>query len=251
MESRDDCATIAETPETSDRIHRGSIMCGRISLFAELGDLASQFRFALGQTNDDYRPSWNMAPTAPLLVVRADAGQRSASIMRWGFTFNSRSGGGSSSRPLFNARSETLAQRPAFRRAFAERRCLVPANGFYEWRASSEGGKTPMWVHRSDERPFALAGIYNDRPNEAASVITCDPNTLMSPIHNRMPVLLSDEECDEWLDPKADTDTLNALLMPREWSEMTAREVSRAVNRAGNDGPQLVAPLDGTTQRLL
>jgi len=224
-------------------------MCGRISLFAELGDLASQFRFALGQTNDDYRPSWNIAPTAPILVIRADGNERSASVMSWGFTFRSRSGSGSS-RPLFNARSETLGQRPAFRTAFAERRCLIPANGFYEWR-SDGGGKTPMWIHRPDERPFAFAGIYNTRSSEAGSVITCEPNSLMSPIHNRMPVILSDEQYDQWLDPEADIDALSALLMPRDWPDMTAWDVSNTVNRAGTDGPQLIERVDGTTPRLL
>ena len=224
-------------------------MCGRISLFAELGDLASQFRFALGQTNDDYRPSWNIAPTAPILVIRSDGNERLASVMSWGFTFRSRSGSGSS-RPLFNARSETLEQRPAFRTAFAERRCLIPANGFYEWR-SDGGGKTPMWIHRPDEQPFAFAGIYNARPNEASSVITCEPNSLMSPIHNRMPVILSAEQYDQWLDPEADIGALSALLMPREWPDMTAWDVSNTVNRAGTDGTQLIERVDGTTPRLL
>ena len=225
-------------------------MCGRISLFAELGDLASQFRFALGQTNDGYRPSWNIPPTAPILVVRSDGGERLASVMSWGFTFRSRSGGGSASRPLFNARSETLSQRPAFRAAFAERRCLIPANGFYEWR-SDGGGKTPMWIHREDEQPFAFAGIYNIRPNEAASVITCAPNALMSPIHNRMPVILSDDRYDDWLDPDADMNALSELLTPREWQGMTAWDVSNAVNRAGTDGPQLTERADGAPPRLL
>ena len=105
-------------------------MCGRISLFAELGDLASQFRFNPGLIEGTYRPSWNIAPTAPVLVVRAEDDRRRAGMMRWGFTFNRHQSGGGSSQPLFNARSETLTERPAF----AHRRCLVPVNGFYEWR---------------------------------------------------------------------------------------------------------------------
>ena len=224
-------------------------MCGRISLFAELGDLASQFRFALGHTHDDYRPSWNIPPTAPILVVRADDHDRQASIMSWGFTFRNRSGSGSS-RPLFNARGETLMQRPAFRSAFAERRCLIPANGFYEWR-SDAGTKTPMWIHRTDTLPFAFAGIYNIRPSEADSVITCEPNSLMSPIHNRMPVILSADQHEEWLDPEADLEALSTLLAPREWPDMTAWDVSNAVNRAGMDGPHLIERVDGRTPPLL
>ena len=224
-------------------------MCGRISLFSELGDLASQFRFALGQTNDEYRPSWNIAPTAPILVVRTEAGERVGTVMRWGFTFRSRSGG-SSSRPLFNARSETLMQRPAFRSAFEQRRCLVPANGFYEWRSDGDK-KTPMWIHRTNEQPFAFAGIYNTGSGEAASVITCEPNSLMSAIYNRMPVILSDEQYEEWLHPQSSPDALSSLLIPREWPEMTAWDVSNAVNRAGNDGPRLIEEFNVTTPRLL
>ena len=226
-------------------------MCGRISLFAELGDLASQFRFIPDDISDAYQVSWNIAPTAAVLAVTAGGDRRRAGVMRWGFTFNRPQGKSGSSRPLFNARSETLAERPAFRSAFAQRRCLVPINGFYEWRANPGGGKTPLWIHRTDERPFALAGIYNTRPEPAASVITCAPNSLMAPIHNRMPVMLDDAEYDYWLDPEADPMTLHALLQPREWPEMTARSVSMAVNRAGSDGPHLVAPADVRTAQLL
>lgn len=108
-----------------------------------------------------------------------------------------------------------------------------------------------MWIQREDESPFAFAGIYNTRPNEAASVITCKPNALMTPIHNRMPVILSAEHYDEWLDPDADITDLGALLLPRDWPEMTEWDVSNAVNRAGTDGPQLIARNDGATPRLL
>ena len=138
-------------------------MCGRISLFAELGDLASQFRFALNPDVDGYQPSRNIAPTAQILTITADTGERAASMMCWGFTFGGQARGGSSSRPLFNARAETVAERPAFRVAYAKRRCLIPVNGFYEWQ-SGGGGKSPIWIHRTDERPFALAGIYNVAP---------------------------------------------------------------------------------------
>ena len=231
-------------------------MCGRISLFAELGDLATQFRFIPDDIGDAYQVSWNIAPTAAVVAITAEGDVRRAGIMRWGFTFSRPQGKSGSSRPLFNARSETLAERPAFRSAFAQRRCLVPINGFYEWLANPSGGKTPLWIHRADERPFALAGIYNTRPPDlskdaAASVITCAPNSLMAPIHNRMPVMLADGEYDDWLDPEADPVTLQALLQPREWPEMTAWPVSTAVNRAGSDGPHLIEAADGGTAQLL
>ena len=225
-------------------------MCGRISLFAELGDLASQFRFDPGLVWEAYRPSWNIAPTAPVLAITAEDDRRRAVVMRWGFTFKSRRGGGSS-RPLFNARSETLTERPAFRAAFAQRRCLVPINGFYEWRGD-ENARTPLWIHRADERPFALAGFYNSGSGEpAACVITCAPNSLMEPIHNRMPVMLNADEYNVWLEPETGLDTLHALLGLREWPDLAARPVSNVVNRAGADGPRLIVPTIAASPRLL
>lgn len=224
-------------------------MCGRFSIFAELGDLADQFRFNPGWLEAAYQPSWNVAPTAPILAIKAESGRRIGAVMRWGFTFNTR-GGGRSSRPLFNARSETLTERPAFRSAFIQRRCLVPVNGFYEWRRDGVN-RTPLWIHRLDEKPFALAGIYNSRPDEAACVITCAPNSLMEPIYNRMPVVLDEDEYDGWLDAGTEPEILHDLLAPREWPDLTARPVSGAVNRASADGPQLIAPAVAASPRLL
>ncbi len=226
-------------------------MCGRICLFAELGGLASQFRFNPGLVEEAYRPSWNIAPTAPVLAVMAANGEHRAGMVRWGFTSSARRSGGGSSRPLFNARSETLTERPAFRAAFVGRRCLVPVNGFYEWRDEGNG-RAPLWIHRVDERPFALAGIYNAGPDDvAACVITCAPNSLMQPIHHRMPVALADDEYDAWLAPETKPETLHDLLAPREWPDLAARPVSGAVNRAGADGPQLIAPTVAASPRLL
>ena len=226
-------------------------MCGRISLFAELGDLASQFRFDPGLVEEAYQPSWNMAPTAPVLAITAEDDRRRADIMRWGFTYSRRGNNGGSSRPLFNARSETLTERPAFRAAFAQRRCLVPINGFYEWHNES-GARTPLWIHRADELPFALAGIYNSGSDQPATcVITCAPNSLMEPIHHRMPVVLAGDDYDAWLDSEARLETLQDLLAPREWPDLAARPVSGAVNRAGTDGPQLIAPAVAASPRLL
>ncbi len=182
--------------------------------------------------------------------MTANSRKRRAGLMRWGFTFSGRAGASSSSHPLFNARAETVAERPAFRPAYAQRRCLIPVNGFYEWR-SGGGGKTPMWIHREDRQPFALAGIYDAEPNQATSVITSVPNSLMAPIHHRMPALLDAGDYDAWLDPDTDPATLHALLQPREWPGMTTRQVSGGVNRAGSDGPQLIAPATIATPRLL
>ena len=190
-------------------------MCGRISLFAELGDLAEQFQFTPGDMEGAYAPSWNIPPTAPVLAVQSREEENLASVMRWGFTFSRRDSNGGSMRPLFNAHSETITERPPFRAAFAEHRCLVPINGFYRWR-SNNGSRTPLWIHRADEAPFTLAGIYN-RGHEAAAVcvITCELNYLMTTIHNRIPAMLTDNECNAWLDPQTETKLLRNLLEPK------------------------------------
>ena len=226
-------------------------MCGRIALFAEPGDLAIQFGFIPGDVSARYRPSWNIAPTASVLAIVAGEARRRAGIMRWGFAFNRPPGESGSSRPLFNARSETLTERPAFRAAFARRRCLIPAQGFYEWQAAGGGRKTPLWIHRPDGRPFALAGIYNESPEAAATVVTCAPNSLMSAIHNRMPVILREEDYDAWLAPRTDPAILNSFLQPREWPDLTAHPVATAVNRSTADGPDLIAPVPGAAIPLL
>ena len=130
------------------------------------------------------------------------------------------------------------------------RRCLVPVNGFYEWRDEGSG-RTSLWIHRADARPFALAGIYSDGPDAATCVITCAPNSPMETIHHRMPVVLADDQYDAWLAPETNPETLQDLLTTREWPNLTARPVSGAVNRAGTYGPQLISPAVTASPRLL
>ena len=140
-------------------------MCGRFGLFAELDALAEQFNFDPSVMRDIYSPRWNISPTVPVLTVQPSSseehtGKNAAGMLRWGMTGarNPRSKG--SSRPLFNARAETVHRLPSFRQAFRERRCLIPANGFYEWRKDKSGGRVPMWFHRVDSVPVAFAGIW-------------------------------------------------------------------------------------------
>ena len=161
-------------------------------------------------------------------------------MMRWGISPARR--GLPPSTLLFNARSETLSERRTFRSAFESRRRLIPANGFYEWRSAPEG-KSSVWVHREDERPFAFAGLYE---HDTAAILTTDANSLMRPIHGRMPVILSPDEYAPWLDRGMNVSDLRASLASREWTEMAARSVGRTVNRAGTDGPGLVEGAEAT-----
>ena len=225
-------------------------MCGRFGLFAELDSLAEQFNFDPSIMRDIYSPRWNIPPTVPVLTVQPSSsegqyGKNTARLLHWGMTGarNPRSKG--SSRPLFNARAETVHRLPSFRQPFTERRCLIPASGFYEWRKDESGGRTPVWFHREDDAPVAFAGIWSAERGDngdidACAVITCAANELVTPIHQRMAVILPTKAYDDWLNPNTDAPTLLSLLQPVEWPGMSCHTVSTEVNRAANDHPALV-----------
>ena len=150
-----------------------------------------------------------------------------------------------SGRPLFNARAETVHRLPSFRQPFRERRCLVPASGFYEWRRDEAGGRIPVWFHHEEEATVAFAGIWSaeradDGDIDTCTIITCAANELVAPVHQRMPVMLQPEAYDDWLSSNTHAGTLLALLQPVEWPNMSCHPVSTEVNRAANDYPALV-----------
>ncbi len=232
-------------------------MCGRFGLFAELGDLAGHFDFGPEPLQGSYLPRWNIPPTSSILTVLNNGDARAAGMIRWGLTPSRSRNSRSAPRLLFNARSETIDQRPIFRNAFASRRCLVPANGFYEWQAGTGRAKTPQWVSHRDGDPVAFAGIWyaaqpDDQEQGSCVIITTAANDLLAPIHDRMPVILPPECFDLWLSDQAEPDALLDLLSSRDWPEMSVRDVSTAVNRVANDGPHLIDADDpaGSTQRL-
>ena len=222
-------------------------MCGRFGLFAELDALAEQFNFDPSIMRDIYSPRWNIAPTAAALTVRhgcaaSDSAKNEARLTRWGMTG---AGNARARRPLFNARAETVDRLPSFRHAFANRRCLIPASGFYEWRKGESGGKTPVWFRREDDMRVAFAGIWaRERAVggevETCSIITCEANALVAPVHHRMPVIVPLEAYDDWLNFNTDAATLLSLLQPVECSGMSWHPVSNEVNRSANDHPMLV-----------
>ena len=225
-------------------------MCGRFGLFAELDALAEQFNFDPSIMRDVYSPRWNIPPTMPVLSVRHSpqagaSGENQAKLLRWGMTGARHPRARGSSRPLFNARAETVHRLPSFRQPFRERRCLIPASGFYEWTKDDSGGRTPVWFHREDDAAMAFAGIWateraDDGDIDACAVITCAANELVAPVHHRMPVILPPEAYDDWLDPDADAVDLLALVQPSEWPGVARHQVSKEVNRAANDYPTLV-----------
>ncbi len=220
-------------------------MCGRYTL-TDPDPRLLRFRFDLSESVEiEQEPRFNVAPTDPVLAVRRqEDGSREPGRLRWGLIPHY-ADPDSFERLLINARAETVAEAPAFRDAFATHRCLLIADGFYEWRAG-ETGKQPVWITRPDRSPFAFAGLWarSKRPDRSelhsCAIVTCPPGEVVAPIHDRMPVILAEPAEDRWLDPDADADELIGLLQPTDELELT--EVCDAVNSVREDGPHLLEP---------
>ena len=216
-------------------------MCGRFVRTSPREVLVEEFgvtRFV----NVDLRPRYNIAPSQTVeAIVRAGAETR-LGPMCWGFTSDSMKD--RKVAPI-NARAETVASTPLFRDAFRGRRCLVVADGFYEWKKDNRQ-KAPYFIHLSSGRPLSFAGIWSfhrapeGTRSATCAIVTCVPNALMAPIHNRMPVILPAGARDRWLDSKATETDLVALLVPVPSEEMEAYAVSPFVNSPRHDSPECV-----------
>jgi putative SOS response-associated peptidase YedK len=220
-------------------------MCGRYTL-TDPDPLRMQRRFGLAESVEiREEPRFNIAPTDPVLAVRSRDEVRELGRLRWGLVPGlwAQRGG----RPLINARAETIATQPAFAESFRERRCLIPADGFYEWRRD-ERGKQPVWISRADGELFAFAGVWaelrreGEEPVHSCAIVTCAPNGLVRSVHDRMPVVLAPDAEAGWLAPDAGADDLLALLRPAPDDLLTVREVNDAVNDVRQDGPHLLEP---------
>jgi putative SOS response-associated peptidase YedK len=211
-----------------------------------------------------FEARYNIAPTQDVLAVRVADGEREAAMLRWGLipSWSKEPGAGP---PMINARSETLSEKPAFRTAFRRRRCIIPADGFYEWKKSAEGAKgkkQPYYVHRADGGVFGFAGLWEewsgaDSENrrlppaagagssptvESCTIVTTDANRTLAELHDRMPVILAPGDYAVWLDPDVqEPEKLQHLLAPCGEDELVAEPVSTHVNRVANDDPQCIA----------
>ena len=208
-------------------------MCGRYTLVDPAATLADRFAFDLGELEETLPPRYNIAPSQPILTVT----DHHAQLLRWGLQTED------PKRSPINLRSEPYA-----RRLPRLRRCLIPADGFFEWQTMpGRGGKQPMYIRLRDGALFALAGIYTemreDTPGTCA-IITCAPNDLMVPIHDRMPAVLDPADEQTWLDPRvtASGDVLG-MLRPYPGERMQAYAVDTLVNNVRYDMPDLVAPV--------
>ncbi len=222
-------------------------MCGRYTL-TNPDPVRLRGRFDILESIEvKDEPRFNIAPTDPVLAVRRFDDVRDLGRLRWGLVpgvWAEKKG----QRPLINARVETLATQAAFADSFRERRCLIPADGFYEW-LSDERGKRPLWFSRPDGDLFAFAGVWaelrrrgSDEVLHSCAIVTCPPNGLMRPIHDRMPVILDPAAESDWLDPDRAPGDLLELLVPAPDDALVTREVSDLVNNVREDGPALIEP---------
>ncbi len=192
-------------------------------------------------------PRYNIAPTDQHWIVRPKREERELVPARWGLV-NAWAKDRKRAAQQTNARAETLTERAAFREAFERRRCVVPADGFFEW-TGPKTDRRPLWFHRPDGGLLLFAGLYESwwpAPGERErtfTIVTTGANGLMTPIHDRMPVILPDETVDEWLYPQQDTRTLAALLVPPPGDLLVATPVSSRVNSVKNDGPACLEPV--------
>lgn len=223
-------------------------MCGRFVLRASPEQLQQQFDLPEAPRSE---PRYNIAPTQPVLAVRESAhtGKREATFLNWGLIPFWAKDPSIGSR-MINARSETAAEKPSFRAAFKYRRCIVPADGFYEWKKEN-GGKQPYLIGLESGGIFGLAGLWerweqDGSAIESCTLLTTEPNDLLTPIHNRMPVILDPADYDEWLDHTVQkADPLLHLLRPFDGAPMQAVPVSTHVNNPRNEDPACVVPLGG------
>jgi putative SOS response-associated peptidase YedK len=221
-------------------------MCGRFTLTvnpAEVQETFSPYTFP-----QKFAPRFNIAPTQPVLAIPNDD-QNTADFFMWGL-IPMWAKDPAIGNKLINARGETLAEKPAFRGSLKYKRCLILADGFYEWKgADGKKVKTPFFIHMKDRKPFAFAGLWDswNSPDgsliKSCTIITTEPNELTGIIHNRMPVILHPRDYAKWLDPSPQTpDQLKPLIKPFPAELMDAYPVSTLVNTPANDTPELVVP---------
>jgi putative SOS response-associated peptidase YedK len=238
-------------------------VCGRYAASANPDDLVEEFE-VVERPEQALEPSWNVAPTQDVYAVleRPPRGEpeepprRRLQVARWGLV-PSWAKDASIGNRMINARMETVADKPAFRRAFARRRALLPADGYYEWYGEAKGKKQPFFIRPADGGVLAMAGLYELWRDPAVppdadvdpwlwsvTVLTTTATDDLGRIHDRMPLLVERERYAEWLDPTVeDPDLLRALLVPAAPGRLTAYPVATTVSNVKNDGPELVEPL--------
>ena len=224
-------------------------MCGRVALFSPPSRLARLLEATLAAGLEDVTPSWNVGPLRHLFAAHESDAGRVLERYRWGLV-PSWAKDPSIANRLFNARGETVAEKPSFRSAFARRPCVVPVDGFYEWDHRAGRAKAPHYFQRADDEPLLLAGLYEHWHDPSApetvlatcTVITTTPSVDMDELHDRMPVVLAREDVADWLDVENPREVRAAMLRPAPAKTLVHHAVDAAVGSIRNDGPQLIEP---------
>jgi len=230
-------------------------VCGRFVQAQDPATYAEFFGAAPVENLEAAAPSYNVAPTNRVYAVADHEGERRLVRFRWGLIPFWAKDKGIGSRHI-NARAESVATKPSFRDSFLARRCLIPADGFFEWQKRTRG-KLPHYIYRADAAPLALAGLWaswRDPDTEervvSCTIVTTEPNELLADIHDRMPVVLPADTWDQWLDREfKDADVLQALLTPSA-EALEAHPVSTLVNSVRNNLPDCIIPLEGIPEEL-
>ncbi len=233
---------------------RCPIMCGRFTREYTWKEVHAFLSVLQSTTGEQLPLSYNVAPTQDSAIARLDEkGQREIVIARWGLIPHWADDPAIGNR-MINARSETLASKPAFRSAYSKRRCLVPISGFYEWQKVA-GRKQPWYIHPNRSSIICLAGLWErwdkgGEPIDSFTIITTNASDNIRNLHDRMPVILSPDEFDAWLNPKATPDQLDQLLDPAPLTMLAAHPVSTRVNSPKNSDPSLTRPVDDESAGL-
>jgi putative SOS response-associated peptidase YedK len=216
-------------------------MCGRFTLSLPAAEIAEAFDL---EDVPEAPPRYNIAPSQPVatIIETAEKPERQIQLMRWGL-IPSWAKDPAIGNKLINARAETVSEKPSFRAAFKRRRCLIPADGFYEWQ-KLDRGKQPYFFHLNNHKLFAFAGLWESWNDiETVTIVTTEANELLKPVHDRMPVILHPDDYERWLDPQnQNAAELQALLKPFPSERMNAYPVSNKVNRPINDSSELIDP---------
>ncbi|RKN72378.1 SOS response-associated peptidase [Paenibacillus ginsengarvi] len=231
-------------------------MCGRYTITISLEELLLRFHID-GEFTLYHRPRYNIAPGQLVPAIINDGRHNRIGDLKWGLVPSWAKDESGASR-MINARAETIAEKPAYRQPLERKRCLIPADGFYEWKKKEGGtGKQPMRITLRDEAPFALAGLYDiwlapdGRKVSTCTIVTTSPNELMTDIHDRMPVILRPEHESVWLDRGVrDVRLLQDMLKPYPAEAMQAYPVSAIVGNVNNEGPECARRIDIGTDAM-
>ena len=228
-------------------------MCGRYVILSMPEEVRACFKY---NELPNFPPRYNIAPTQPIPIIRCNSGVREFALVRWGLV-PSWQKEINPSRPLINARAETLLEKPSFKKAAMRRRCLMPVDGFYEWQRTSGATPRPYYIKQKEGGLFAMAGIWehwqdaNGNELESAAIITTQANQTLSPIHHRMPVILDKAAQEKWLNVAAFSATeVYQHLKPADDDLLTAHPVSSRVNKVSNDDAGLLGEISAITEGI-